>query len=845
MKEFRGILWLVCLLVFPLLIHGQIPVQTENPDNTKSDSTGIVARPQFYKTAEIAYEIESTKRYVKSKAKQIETYGKSAVIDSSFKRLSARITEEFTDFRTFNKLNLSKFYLLNTKKVWLSYRSQLDFWQTDISNRIKDLIEISDQVKEKENMWNITSKQSDNKLLPEEIQSRILNVINELDTLETNLYKVVGDLSVLDSRIADQIIAIDQHIEVIDELHKNYRVNVLKSTRPAIWKLKLKGSYEGTIGQRLHKVWYENTKSVIDSLPSYREYYDDFIFWGLFIILIIIGFRYLYIKQNPASRSSAKNDIKELIIRHPGVSIIYMVLFVFILVFSNMPLAFKGIVSLLLLIITYYLVRSYIARQGKRIIKTFILLLSANIFEIVFWYFGNYANLYLVFESGLGMILVSCFISSGYSKNVLSEFRYKLIVNVLRYPVFLLYVIAFVVNLFGYQNLTVLFLKIGTQTSASVIIIIGAWEISKSIFYVVLQLLNRYKAHKSHKHFVLILKRLTLFLNVFFVLVWIHAFLGILELDTPFYDGISNIMSLERNIGSFSFTYNAIFQFVLIMLITWALTTIIKFIFSEDNFKKSQRLRGVPAAISMTLRIIVALAGFFLALSGAGIELTKISIMIGAFGVGIGFGLQNIVNNFISGLILIYERPIQAGDIIEINNLMGEVKSIGIRSSKVRTYDGAEVVVPNSILVSDQLINWTLSDDKRRLDIMVGVKYGTDPLKVIEILKRVAGEHELVSKDPEPRVLFHEFADSSLNFRLLCWVLFEHGIQTKSDLSVAIDKAFKEANIEIPFPQLDLHVIDTPVNQEPVAQPKKNPEDSKPLIADGSGLNDGDGDSGK
>lgn len=219
--------------------------------------------------------------------------------------------------------------------------------------------------------------------------------------------------------------------------------------------------------------------------------------------------------------------------------------------------------------------------------------------------------------------------------------------------------------------------------------------------------------------------------------------------------------------------------------------------------------------------------------------------MIGAFGVGIGFGLQNIVNNFISGLILIYERPIQAGDIIEINNLMGEVKSIGIRSSKVRTYDGAEVVVPNSILVSDQLINWTLSDDKRRLDIMVGVKYGTDPLKVIEILKRVAGEHELVSKDPEPRVLFHEFADSSLNFRLLCWVLFEHGIQTKSDLSVAIDKAFKEANIEIPFPQLDLHVIDTPVNQEPVAQPKKSPEDSKPLIADGSGLNDGDGDSGK
>jgi len=832
MKKIQCFLFTISVLLVPHLLQGQGILQGGNIDSTQI----VTKEPQFYKTAEIAYEIENSNRYIKSKFRQIESYREISIIDTSFQLLSAQISNEFNDFNSFNKFNLSKFFLLNTKKVWLGYRSQLDFWQTDISNRIQDLIDVSDQLKEKEKRWIATSNKTGDQQLPEEIITRISNVISALDTLETDLFVIISHLSVLDSRIADQIIALDENIEIIDELYKNYRVNLLKSTRPLLWNVKLKGSSEGTVSNRFNKVWYENTKSLKDSMPSFKEYYDDFITWSLLIIFIIAGFRYLYLKHGLSKRSTDKREINKLIITHPGISLIYMVLFIFILVFSNLPLASKGIISILLLVITYFILQPYISAEGRRIIKTFIVLLILNVFEFVFWYFEDYARIYLLLEAGLGILLVSYFITRSYSKTVLSEFRYKLIVKLLRYPFFLSYVIALIVNLFGFQNLTVFLLKISTQISASIIIIIGAWEISKSIFYILFELLTRFKERKSHKHFTLIIKRLTLFLNIFFILIWFDTCLGILELDTLFYNALESFRNNERKIGSLIFTYDAIFQFMLIMLITWGLTVLIKLIFDEEHFKHQQRLRGVPAAISMTLRIFVALAGFFLALSGAGIDLTKISILIGAFGVGIGFGLQNIVNNFISGLILIYERPIQAGDIIEINNLLGEVKGIGIRSSKVRTYDGAEVVVPNSNLVSDQLINWTLSDKKRRLDIMIGVKYGTDPVKVIEILKQVAMDNELVSKEPEPRVLFHEFADSSLNFRLLCWVLFEHGIQTKSDLAIAIDKAFKENNIEIPFPQLDLHVIDTTVEKQTSGEQDKIHEDSNILIAKGNGL---------
>ncbi len=223
-------------------------------------------------------------------------------------------------------------------------------------------------------------------------------------------------------------------------------------------------------------------------------------------------------------------------------------------------------------------------------------------------------------------------------------------------------------------------------------------------------------------------------------------------------------------------------------------------------FGSSKLPRGVPAAISVTIRYFLVILGVMFALSAAGIDLGKFGILAGALGVGIGFGLQNIVNNFISGLILVYERPLQVGDTIEVENLLGQVNRIGIRSSNVRTYDGAEVLVPNGNLISNQLINWTLSDNKRRIEIKVGISYGSDPNIVLKILEKVAMENEDTLKDPPPRALFEDFGESSLNFRLLFWVPYDIGIGTKSDVAIGIFNKFKENNIEIPFPQVDLHV---------------------------------------
>jgi len=226
--------------------------------------------------------------------------------------------------------------------------------------------------------------------------------------------------------------------------------------------------------------------------------------------------------------------------------------------------------------------------------------------------------------------------------------------------------------------------------------------------------------------------------------------------------------------------------------------------------------RGLPYAISTVTYYVLLLLVALAALSGAGIELNKFTVLTGALGVGLGFGLQNVVNNFVSGLILLFERPIHVGDTVEVGGLVGVVRRIGARSSTVVTFQGAEVIVPNSNLLSNQVINWTLSSQWRRVDVPIRVAYGNDPESVIKLLVGVAESHPGVLLQRPPAAFFMGFGESSLNFELRFWSAWQDTwFQLQSDVTVAVAKALREADIEIPFPQRDLHVrsIDSPVEE--------------------------------
>jgi small-conductance mechanosensitive channel len=260
-------------------------------------------------------------------------------------------------------------------------------------------------------------------------------------------------------------------------------------------------------------------------------------------------------------------------------------------------------------------------------------------------------------------------------------------------------------------------------------------------------------------------------------------------------------------LGNLDLAAMDIIAFVGTVYVATLLSRFVRFVLDEEVFPRVTLGRGLPSTISVLANYIILTLGFFIAISVAGIDLSRLTIVLGALSVGIGFGLQNVVNNFVSGLILVFERPIQVGDTIEVGQLLGHVKRIGFRSSTVRTYDGAEVIVPNGNLISSEVVNWTLSDRNRRLVIPVGVAYGSDPEQVLEILNATVMDHQSVLKYPKPVVIFTGFGDSALQFSVRVWVSdFEESFRITSDLSVMIYAALNKAGIEIPFPQRDLHL---------------------------------------
>jgi potassium-dependent mechanosensitive channel len=223
---------------------------------------------------------------------------------------------------------------------------------------------------------------------------------------------------------------------------------------------------------------------------------------------------------------------------------------------------------------------------------------------------------------------------------------------------------------------------------------------------------------------------------------------------------------------------------------------------------------AVGNSIGTLLHYALITLAVFIALGALGVELQNFAIVAGALGVGIGFGLQNVVNNFVSGLILLFERPVRVGDTVVVDEEWGTIKRIGLRSTVVLTFDRSELIVPNGDLVSEKVTNWTLSDPMARVIMPIGVAYGSDVTQVLDLLRASANAHPEVLFEPAPQALFTAFGDSALEFELRVWVReLRYRLEVKSAILAEVDRAFREAGIEIPFPQRDLHLrsIDQPL----------------------------------
>lgn len=259
-------------------------------------------------------------------------------------------------------------------------------------------------------------------------------------------------------------------------------------------------------------------------------------------------------------------------------------------------------------------------------------------------------------------------------------------------------------------------------------------------------------------------------------------------------------------VGNMQFSLMGVVYAFLVLFLTHLAARICRYIFRTKLLTHSGIEVGLQESITSISAYIVWSFGILIALHAFGFTTATLAVALGAMGIGLGFGLQNIFNNFISGIILLFERPIQVGDDLEVNGIWATVKKINVRSTVVQTYDNASLIIPNSDLISNQVTNWSFKDRRLRRNVTVGVAYGSDIELVRRTLLEVADKTSGVLKVPKPDVIFTDFGDNALIFKLRIWVYVDHMLKIETDVRFEIDRFFNERGITIAFPQRDVHV---------------------------------------
>jgi len=622
---------------------------------------------------------------------------------------------------------------------------------------------------------------------------------HQIDPVDSMLKKAIANVRTLQTSVNVQVYRIASSKDEIEQYQREVYRNTLRREFPDIWQPVSHGRTFREI------VAYSKAKGQLT-----LRFYAESNLWKIsFLLLLILIATFYLLSLRKVYRQRGLLDPRlddQLVLQYPVLSSMIIVLNVFQFLFPAPPFVFNAIlwpVSAIALTIVF---RNFISRYWLGVWLTFLaLFLLAS---------GDNLLLQASGKERWGMLLLALTGVAVGLASLIKGKRNELKEQWILYSIGLAVVLesaSVVANCYGRYDLAKTLLISGYSNIVTAILFL--WTVR--LINEGLTLASKVYAGQDIKLFYInferVGKRAHPLFYIFMVAGWFilfgRHFYAFNLLSAP----VKDFLSGERQVGDYTFSINTLLLFVFIMLLSVIASRIVSYFASDKHLAgtgiAAREEKNRLGSWLLLIRISIITLGLFFAFAAAGIPMDKIAIILGALGVGIGFGLQTLVNNLVSGLIIAFEKPVNVGDVVEVDNQAGTMKSIGFRSSVISTWDGADLVMPNGDLLSSHLINWTLGGNKRRMNLVLGVAYETDLERTREILQDLMNHDERIVKYPVPMVLFQEFGSSSIDVKLFFWVRhLRDGFPAKSDLIVAINKAFKQNNITIPFPQQDIHI---------------------------------------
>jgi potassium efflux system protein len=618
---------------------------------------------------------------------------------------------------------------------------------------------------------------------------QILAVAEEVHPIDSSLKQAALKVQTLQTHVNRLVFKLQSGLEEMAQYEQDIVKSGLTRESDNIWSSKNETATFKEIAKQ------SRDKSIL-TLVFYLENNNGKL---LILLLLFLGcFVYLRSLKNIYKEQGLLTEDLEgkLVLRYPLLSALVIVINLFQFIFFSPPFILNVILWTIACISLTIVFKNFITRYWMAVWLIMVVLFLLSACDNLLLQSSYAERIFMLLMSLLGIASGTIAIVKG-RKN---ELREKLIVVAIGFMV-VLELGATITNMFGRYNLSKTLLISGYLNVVIAILFLWTIRLINEGLYLAFNVYKKQEPKLFYLNFDKVGKKAPALFYVLLVFAWIvlfgRNFAGFESIVGP----IQEFFTTDRTLGDYSFSINKLLLFIAIITISVIISKIVSFFASDKHVYDKDKNTG-PGIGSwlLLIRISILSIGLFLALAAAGIPLDRITIVLGALGVGIGFGLQTLVNNLVSGLIIAFEKPVNVGDVVDIDGQGGTMKSIGFRSSVISTWDGADVVMPNGDLLNSHLINWSLGGNRRRMSVGIGIAYDADLQKIKELLNDVLDNEQRLSKSPGPVVQYEQFRDNFIEVKIFFWTKhLREAYATRSDLIMAITAQFRANGIVIPF----------------------------------------------
>ena len=786
-----------CLILFVLLIGIGLKAQEVQTDSTSVSNESIAI-------GDISEESEKLGQQLLKLKGTLDQSSRIHEIDSIADATAPEILK-LVDSAFLKRKDVTLRDLKVRKVEWANYKTVLSGYRSSVKDRSEEISKIINDVFYDLNRWEQTKKELAEKSESTDIQESFDKAISALTDVMKSAHVRLDSVFVTQSKLTQLVLIIDEEISNIEFAENQRRKDYFVFDSKPLWDRSEILMIGDSIGSETLSSYQLIYKGVKQNKSQFLEFFNlnikTFVVQIVFLILFFV-FLLMANKKWKKNIQSLKNPIElqaKTVLQNPILTTMSVGVLVSAFFYDSMVPAYAEFHVLIVLFATVLLLPKLTDKKLNAFLWLLFLVYIINTFEAFIGIKAHLVRGLLIVDALL--LITSLYVGRKIVKEKPQQFSQIIkpfkFISILFILLLIVSVIANVIGMVALSNYltkaVILSLTFGVVTYLAI-------KVFTSIFI----LIFKFRTTSNIRTLTAMVKathqRIRPLFNFIGLLFWLYFTLNGFELYDYITNGYDELLAIDWRIGEMTISLGGILSFIGIFIFTLIIAKIAATLF-QDEWMVDVLPRGVAPAISLVLRIVVIALGLYAGFSAAGVDLSKLGFILGALGVGIGFGLQNVVLNFVSGLILAFERPINLGDTIEVDMEMGVVTNIGVRSSNIRAYSGAEVIIPNGDLISKKVVNWTLSNRNRRSKIPMKTSSSADPEKVIELFNKIAKDHPNISKEPAPKTYFYGYGDDgNLNFALLYWTTFSDTLKTNSAIALQIFKTLKAEGIQAPAP---------------------------------------------